>query len=428
MKQSIPPGYKKTEIGTIPEDWKVKRLGEVFEIISGPFGSSVKKEFFSKSGMPIYSAQNVINNNFKEVNYIDAEYYPKLKQFSVKENDLLITTRGTIGIIKRVPLNVSHGIIHSNLTILRKRQSISTKFIECLLNSYLLKKQLKTILSQTTIDALYANNISKFYIPLPPLSEQRAIARVLSDIDRLIESLDKLIEKKKLIKKGAMQELLTGKKRLPGFKGEWVRRKLGEIGTTYGGLTGKKKEDFGTGNSYYIPFLNVLMNIKIDTKNLEKVYIKENETQNKVRKGDLFFNTSSETPEEVGMCAVLTEDLEDTYLNSFCFGYRLKDESIDGLFLSYFINSEYGRKIFASIAQGATRHNLSKQHFYNIEIPFPPTLEEQQAIAQILSDMDAEIEALEQKKKKYEKIKKGAMELLLTGKIRLKDHIKEVLA
>ena len=93
---------------------------------------------------------------------------------------------------------------------------------------------------------------------------------------------------------------------------------------------------------------------------------------------------------------------------------------LDGLFLSYLINSEYGRKIFSSIAQGATRYNLSKTHFNNIELQLPPTINEQRAIAQILSNMDAEIEALEKQKLKYENIKKGAMDLLLTGKVRLK--------
>ena len=199
---------------------------------------------------------------------------------------------------------------------------------------------------------------------------------------------------------------------------DWEVKKLGEIGTTYGGLTGKKKEDFGTGNSYYIPFLNILMNITVDPKNLEKVYIKENETQNKVKRGDLFFNTSSETPEEVGMCAVLTEDLENTYLNSFCFGYRLKDKNIDGLSLSYFINSEHGRKIFASIAQGATRYNLSKQYFNNVEILIPP-IHEQQAIAKVLSDIDKLIESIDKLIEKKKLIKKGVMQQLLTGKKRL---------
>ncbi len=200
--------------------------------------------------------------------------------------------------------------------------------------------------------------------------------------------------------------------------GDWEVKKFKDIGTTYSGLSGKKKEDFGKGSSYYIPFLNVLNNIKIDINDLEKVDIEGGENQNKVKKGDLFFNTSSETPEEVGMCAILMEDLKNTYLNSFCFGYRLKNDDIDGIFLSYLINSDYGRKIFSSVAQGATRYNLSKELFKYLKIPLPP-LPEQQAIARILSGMDSLIEQLNRLIQKKTAIKKGTMQQLLTGQKRL---------
>lgn len=254
---------------------------------------------------------------------------------------------------------------------------------------------------------------------LHPLPEQKAIAKVLSDIDELIESIEKLIHKKKQIKQGAMQELLTGKKRLAGFSGEWEVKRLGELGVTYSGLSGKKKEDFNNGNSYYITFLNVLNNPVIDLKQVEKVRVSKWENQNLVRKGDIFFNTSSETPEEVGMCSVLMEDKPNLYLNSFCFGYRLYDGSkCDALYLTSYLRSDLGRKMFSTIAQGSTRYNLSKKEFNNIAIPLPP-LPEQKAIAQILSDMDAEIEALEKKLDKYRKIKEGMMEKLLTGQVRL---------
>lgn len=254
---------------------------------------------------------------------------------------------------------------------------------------------------------------------LHPLPEQKAIAKVLSDVDELIESIEKLIRKKKQIKEGAMQELLTGKKRLPGFSGKWEVKRLGELGVTYSGLSGKKKEDFNNGNSYYITFLNVLNNPVIDLKQVEKVRVSKWENQNLVRKGDIFFNTSSETPEEVGMCSVLMEDKPNLYLNSFCFGYRLYDGSkCDALYLTSYLRSDLGRKMFSTIAQGSTRYNLSKKEFNNIAIPLPP-LPEQKAIAQILSDMDAEIEALEKKLDKYRKIKEGMMEKLLTGQVRL---------
>ena len=118
---------------------------------------------------------------------------------------------------------------------------------------------------------------------------------------------------------------------------DWEVKKLGEIGKTFGGLSGKSKSDFSNGNSKYIPFMNVMSNPVIDPKFLDSVFIKKNEVQNKAQKGDLFFNGSSETPKEVGLCSVLQQNIPNLYLNSFCFGFRLFNlKEINGLYLSYF--------------------------------------------------------------------------------------------
>lgn len=200
---------------------------------------------------------------------------------------------------------------------------------------------------------------------------------------------------------------------------DWEVKRLGELGVTYSGLSGKKKEDFNNGNSYYITFLNVLNNPVIDLKQVEKVRVSKWENQNLVRKGDIFFNTSSETPEEVGMCSVLMEDKPNLYLNSFCFGYRLYDGSkCNALYLTSYLRSDLGRKMFSTIAQGSTRYNLSKKEFNNIAIPLPP-LPEQKAIAKVLSDIDELIESIEKLIHKKKQIKQGAMQELLTGKNRL---------
>jgi type I restriction enzyme S subunit len=136
-------------------------------------------------------------------------------------------------------------------------------------------------------------------------------------------------------------------------------------------------------------------------------------------KGDLFFNGSSETPEEVGMCAVLVEAVSGVYLNSFCFGFRLHDGApADGLFLAYFFRSGEGRKLLYSLAQGVTRHNLSKVALMAIEF-LMPSLPEQVAIAGVLSDMDAELAALENRREKSRALKQGMIQELLTGRTRL---------
>ena len=197
-------------------------------------------------------------------------------------------------------------------------------------------------------------------------------------------------------------------------------KQLGKVGYTFSGLTGKTKEDFGNGNAKYITFLNILNNPVLKSELFEKVMVKDDERQNSCHKGDLFFNTSSETPEEVGICAMLDTEMESLYLNSFCFGYRLNDNNIAPKYLAYYFRSYEGRKLMTLLAQGVTRYNMSKSAFNNAHILIPPTKSEQNAIVEVLKCMDENIEAISIKKSKYEQIKQGMMQQLLTGQIRLK--------
>lgn len=210
-----------------------------------------------------------------------------------------------------------------------------------------------------------------------------------------------------------MQELLKPKE-------DWVVRTLGEIGKTFGGLSGKSKKDFQKGKYPYIPFMNIMTNPIIDKSYFDYVNLSKGESQNNCTKGDLFFNGSSETPEEVGLCSVLLVEIDNLYLNSFCFGFRLFNKSeISGLYLSYFFRSPIGRKHMSLLAQGATRYNLSKSNFLKLKIKIPSSKDEQTRIATILSDMDTEIQNLEKQLSKYKQVKQGLMQNLLTGKIRL---------
>ncbi|RKU91749.1 restriction endonuclease subunit S [Helicobacter pylori] len=270
----------------------------------------------------------------------------------------------------------------------------------------------------TSYPAINSNELKKCEVILPPLNEQAAIANILSDVDRYLCSLDALILKKESVKKALSFELLSQRKRLKGFNQAWQKVRLGDIGITISGLAGKTKQDFINGNAKYITFLNVLNNVIIDTSILENVKIYPNEKQNSFKKYDLFFNTSSETPKEVGMCAVLLDDIDQVFLNSFCFGFRIFDKAVDSLFLSYLINSEIGRKAFENLAQGSTRYNLSKSGFNNVCLILPP-LNEQAAIANILSDLDHEIISLKNKKRQFENIKKALNHDLMSAKIRV---------
>ncbi len=274
--------------------------------------------------------------------------------------------------------------------------------------------------SGSGVPTLNRSDAHTFRVVVPSdKNEQHRISEALSTADAWIQSLRDLLAKKRQIKQGTMQELLTGRKRLPGFTDKWTTHRLGEFGATYGGLTGKVKKDFGHGAARFITFMGVMASVLLDVDGFQAVDVRAGEVQSKALKGDLFFNGSSETPEEVGLCSLLDVDVPDLYLNSFCFGFRVKSNApVDRLFLAYYFRSNQGRELVKSLAQGATRYNLSKTALLKLEFALPE-LSEQQAIALVLAEMDAEIGALEGKLAKAWQLKDGMMQALLTGAIRL---------
>lgn len=200
--------------------------------------------------------------------------------------------------------------------------------------------------------------------------------------------------------------------------GEWSTKSMFELGTTYTGLSGKKKDDFGEGEPY-VTYLNVFHNCKVRLDLLDFVRIKQTERQNKIQKGDALFTTSSETPEEVGMSSVVTDDIsQNVYLNSFCFGYRLKNSNeIKANFFAYLLRGYDFRKQMLIAAQGSTRHNLSKKNFYSSKVFFPVDVDEQEKISQILSTIDDAISKTKAIIEKYQSIKEGILQDLLANGI-----------
>ena len=415
-----PKGYKKTEIGIIPEDWAVALWGDVLNgFQSGATPYRAIKHYYDGTVKWVSSGElnyNFITDTLEHISE-DAVKSTNLTIHDINTFLMAITGLEAEGTRGRCAILGCKATTNQSCLAITETKEIITKY---LFYFYLMHgDELAFKYCQGTKQQSYTAKLVKLLpIYYPPVEEQKRIAEALTDTDELICNLEQLIAKKKDIKQGALQELLTGKKRLKGFDEDWKRYKISEMGNFYSGLTGKTKNDFGSGNANYISFLNVLSNIIIDTTMLEKVNVKENESQNNIAYGDLFFNTSSETPEEVGMCAVILSDEPNTYLNSFCFGFRLSNNKHNPLFLAHFFNETPGRTIMRLLAQGSTRYNLSKSNFSELIVELP-TKEEQTAIATILSDMDAEISELEKKLAKYTDIKQGMMQELLTGRIRL---------
>lgn len=398
--KKIPAGFKQTEVGLIPSDWENERICELALITTGKRNTQDKVD---DGAFPFF---------------VRSQRVERINSYCF-DGEAVLTAGDGVGTGKVFHYINGKFDFHQRVYKISDFRREIDGFYFYLYFSNHFYDRIMSMTAKSSVDSVRLEMIADMQIPVPPMPEQSAVAEVFSHANALIEGLEKLIAKRRVITQGAMQELLTGKRRLPGFSGEWEVKKLWQIGKTYGGLSGKIKSDFSTGNSFYIPFMNIMSNPVIDPNYLDSVHIRADESQNKTQRGDLFFNGSSETPEEVGMCAVLKDDIPNLYLNSFCFGFRLSPElKTDGLFFAYFFRSSIGRRLIYSLAQGATRYNLSKTNFLKLEVLYPNP-KEQSAIAAVISDMDAEIESLEQKLSKYKLIKTGMMQQLLTGKIRL---------
>lgn len=251
----------------------------------------------------------------------------------------------------------------------------------------------------------------QLYLPFPP--EQNKIASFLSAVD---EKLLQLTKKKELLedyKKGVMQKIFSQEIRFKNDIGnsypDWQEKKLGQIGKTFNGLTGKTKKDFGNGKPF-IQYMQIFSSAKIDKSKFGFVNLKENEKQNKVRYGDVFFTTSSETPLEIGYASVLTEEIEELYLNSFCFGFRANSLSeLYPDFASYLFRSQSLRKQIVKLAQGSTRYNMSKVQLLKILVKLP-SLKEQKKIADFLTLIDNKIENTLFQLEKTKEFKKGLLQ------------------
>lgn len=412
---------QQTEIGPLPVDWSVVPLISLAEKVMVGIASAATHAYRS-TGVTMFRNQNIRPGGLEtqDVLYIDPQYEQSYKNKRLKAGDLLTARTGYPGTTSLVPDGFDGAQSFTTLITRPRAGSVDPQYL-CL---YINGRAGQRYFEQAQIGGgqknVNAASLKLLPVALPATGrEQRAVARALTDADALIDSLEQLLTKKRQIKQGAMQELLTGTRRLPGFTQEWSWLRLGDIGQTYGGLVGKSKLDFGHGSAKYVTFMNVMSNVQTSPNAVESVHIEPSESQNPVQAGDLLFNGSSETPEEVALCSWVEDCQENLFLNSFCFGFRPTTSGrISGLFMAYFFRARPGRVAVSSLAQGATRYNIAKTALLRVSLKLP-AYEEQVAIAQVLSDMDAEITALEARLTKARALKQAMAQALLTGRIRL---------
>ncbi|MDE1902064.1 MAG: restriction endonuclease subunit S [Alphaproteobacteria bacterium] len=275
---------------------------------------------------------------------------------------------------------------------------------------------------------LLNNVFNKCPIAIPKSRlEQQAIAEALSDADGLIESLEKLIAKKRLIKQGAMQVLLTGKKRLPGFKGKWITKSLGELFDFSGGVSASRDQLSGDGICY-LHYGDIHLSTKTfvdvdrDASSLPKLNISLNKVPPSalLKDGDIVFVDASEDNEGASKHVVVSNVASLPYISGLhTIVAKPKGEDTNPLFRRYCFQTEEIKRKFVFFAVGTKVTGVSKTNIAKIALTYPPTDDEQFAIASILRDMDSELSALEQKLAKARQIKQGMMQELLTGRIRL---------
>lgn len=394
----VKEGYKETEIGVIPADWDISPLEPTIGKLKS--GKRLPKGYLVTQNITTHPYIRVIDMKMgmldtTNIMYVPDEAFPPISQYRIYKDDLYISVAGTLGLVGRIPEFLDGANLTENANRITDISCDVNYLLYWLMGSEIQKRisDSQTLGAQPKL-ALY--QIRNFPIPTPRLEEQQKIAESLSDMDNLISSLEKLIEKKKDIKQGAMQELLSGKKRLTGFSGEWKNKNLLEIADFYDNLRVPVAESLReTGNTPYYGANGVQGYIKGFTHNGEFILVAEDGASD-LKNYPVRYVSGK------------------IWVNNHAHVLQGKDLIADTLFLSYLL-SQYD---FQSILVGGTRAKLNGSMIKTLNLMLPD-MNEQKAIASILSDMDAEITALEQKLTKCQKLKQGMMQQLLTGKIRL---------
>ena len=390
------PGYKQTEIGLIPEEWELFTIGELGDgnrpaVKAGPFGSALKKDCYVATGFKVYGQEQVIRGDHLFGDYfIDRQKYRELENCAVRAGDVLLSLVGTAGKVLLLPDDAAPGVINPRLLRLSlSAQKIIPRFLVALIGSEIFQSQLLSLFQGGTMGVLNAHSIRSVQLVVPPPAEQIAIAAALSDADAAIASLERLVAKKRDLKRAAMQQLLTGQTRLPGFSGAWETKRLGELLRVRHGKSQKFVED---PNGDY----PILATGGVIGRASKPLYDKPSVLIG--RKGTIDRPQFMDTPFWSVDTLFYTEMLAESVAKFLYYRFLLMDWR------------RYNE------ASGVPSLNAKTIEDIEIKIGRP---KEQAAIASVLSEIDAELTVLEAQLEKTRLIKRAMMQELLTGRTRL---------
>jgi type I restriction enzyme S subunit len=409
----LKPGYKETEVGVIPEEWDVALLDSVAKRGSGHTPDKKHPEYWDGEIKWI----SLKDSDRLDVLYID-DTEAKITPAGIANSSAVMHPAGTVVLSRDAGVGKS--------TIMRDAMAVSQHFIawQCgprLDNHFLYywlqseKPEFDRVANGSTIKTIGLPYFKRLLSPLPPVNEQRDIAGALSDVDALIGALDKLIAKKRDIKQAAMQQLLTGKQRLPGFHGEWEVKRLGSLGQFRGGGGFPRMHQGDTEGDY--PFFKVSdMN---NEGNSTFMISSNNWISESVRKqiGANTFPANTIVFAKIGAAVFLERKkilVQESCMDNNMMGFVLDDGAAYPRFIHYlFLTIQLGKLVATTALPSINGREIARLE-YSI-----PSIPEQKAIAIVLSDMDAELAALEQRRDKTCALKQGMMQELLTGRTRL---------
>ncbi|MBU3895059.1 restriction endonuclease subunit S [Serratia rubidaea] len=393
-------------------EWKEKTLGEIGDTYTGLSGKT--KDDFGHGQGRFVTYLNVFSNAISNENLLEPIEFDT-NQNEVKKGDVFFTTSSEtpeeVGMSSVWMSEIKNVYLNSFCFGYRPKQKFDNYYLAYLLRSNSFRDKIVFLAQGISRYNISKTKVMDIKISIPEYSEQEKIGNYFQNLEMLINQHQQKHDKLSKFKKSMLEKMFPkpGKTmpeiRFKRFSGEWKEKTLGEIGDTYTGLSGKTKDDFGHGQGRFVTYLNVFSNAISNENLLEPIEFDTN--QNEVKKGDVFFTTSSETPEEVGMSSVWMSEIKNVYLNSFCFGYRPK-QKFDNYYLAYLLRSNSFRDKIVFLAQGISRYNISKTKVMDIKISIPE-YSEQEKIGNYFQNLEMLINQHQQQITKLNNIKQACL-------------------
>ena len=390
----VKPGYKLTEVGVIPDDWNPDYI-EDFAVITT--GSKNTQDRVEDGQYPFFVRSQTVE---------------RINSYSF-DGEAVLTAGDGVGTGKVFHYINGRFDVHQRVYRISNFAEYVNGYFFYLYFSTHFYNRIMQMTAKSSVDSVRRDMISRMQVALPPTeAEQRVIAEALSDVDALLGSLDRLIAKKRDLKQAAMQQLLTGQTRLPGFHGEWEVKRLGELATIKDG-THQTPKYVQAG----IPFYSVEHVTSGDFTNTKFISEEEHKFLTrtaKIEKGDILMTRIG----SIGDCKLIDWDVDASFYVSLAL-LKIRSGYSAAFIVHYSNTAAFKIEIELHSLQSAIPKKINLGPISNVKIELPPTLAEQTAIAEVLTDMDAELAALEQRREKTRFLKQGMMQELLTGKTRL---------